>query len=51
MPVFLNCGYIESEHPNEGPQDINFTNTRNNVFYIHLKIIDDEHHKIELWQH
>ena len=43
-PNFLNAGYIEFEleHPNEGSQDIDFTNTRNNAFYIHFKIVDVE---------
>ena len=43
-PNFLNCGYIEFEleHPNEGSQDIDFTNTRNNAFYIYFKIVDIE---------
>ncbi len=38
---FLNSGYIEFEleHPNGGSQDIDFTNSRNNSFYIHFKII------------
>ena len=31
---------FELEHPNEGSQDIDFTNTRNNAFYIHFKIVD-----------
>jgi hypothetical protein len=41
---FFNSGYIEFEleHPNEGSQDIEFTNSRNNAFYIHFKIIDVE---------
>ena len=39
---FFNAGYIEFEleHPNEGSQDIEFTNFKNNAFYIHFKIID-----------
>jgi hypothetical protein len=43
-PNFFNASYIEFEleHPNEGSQDIEFTNTRNNAFYIHFKIIDVE---------
>jgi hypothetical protein len=43
-PNFFNAGYIEFEleHPNEGSQDIDFTNTRNNAFYIHFKIVDIE---------
>ena len=43
-PNFLNSGYIEFEleHPNEGSQDIDFTNTRNNAFYIYFKIVDIE---------
>jgi len=41
---FFNSGYIEFEleHPNEGSQDIEFTNSRINAFYIHFKIIDVE---------
>jgi uncharacterized protein involved in high-affinity Fe2+ transport len=41
---FFNSGYIEFEleHPNEGSQDIEFTNAKNNAFYIHFKIIDVE---------
>jgi hypothetical protein len=41
---FFNSGYIEFEleHPNEGSQDIDFTNAKNNAFYIHFKIIDIE---------
>lgn len=41
---FLNSSYIEFEleHPNEGSQDIDFTNAKNNAFYIHFKIIDIE---------
>ena len=41
---FFNSGYIEFEleHPNEGSQDIDFTNAKNNAFYIHFKIIDVE---------
>ena len=41
---FFNSGYIEFEleHPNEGSQDIEFTNSKNNAFYIHFKIIDVE---------
>ena len=30
------------EHPNEGSQDIDFTNARNNAFYICFKIVDVE---------
>ena len=43
-PNFLNAGYIEFEleYPNEGSADIDFTNARNNPFYIHFKIIDVE---------
>ena len=43
-PNFFNSGYIqfELEHPNEGSQDIEFTNKRNNAFYIYLKIVDIE---------
>jgi hypothetical protein len=41
---FFNSGYIEFEleHPNEGSQDIDFTNSKNNAFYIQFKIIDVE---------
>jgi len=41
---FLNSGYIEFEleHPNEGSQDVDFTNAKNNSFYIHFKIVDIE---------
>ena len=41
---FFNSGYIEFEleHPNEGSQDIDFTNAKNNAFYIHFKIVDIE---------
>jgi hypothetical protein len=43
-PNFFNAGYIEFEleYPNEGSADIDFTNARNNPFYIHFKIIDVE---------
>ena len=43
-PNFLNSGFIEFEleHPNEGSQDIDFTNAKNNAFYIHFKIVDIE---------
>ena len=43
-PNFFNAGYIEFEleHPDEGSQDIDVTNTRNNVFYIYFKIVDIE---------
>ena len=43
-PNFLNSGYIEFEleHPNEGSQDIDFTNSKNNAFYVHFKIVDIE---------
>ena len=43
-PNFLQSGYIEFEleHPNEGSQDIEFSNAKNNAFYIHFKIIDME---------
>ena len=43
-PNFFNSGYIEFEleHPNEGSQDIDFTNARNNAFYICFKIVDVE---------
>jgi hypothetical protein len=33
---------FELEYPNEGSADIDFTNARNNPFYIHFKIIDVE---------
>jgi hypothetical protein len=41
---FISNGYIEFEleHPNEGSQDIDFTNAKNNAFYIHFKIVDIE---------
>jgi hypothetical protein len=43
-PNFLNAGYIEFEleYPNEGSADMDFTNAKNNTFYIHFKIIDVE---------
>ena len=41
---FLSNGYIEFEieHPNEGSNDIDFTQSRNNAFYIYFKIVDVE---------
>ena len=41
-PNFFNSGFIEFEleHPNEGSQDVDFTNAKNNAFYIHFKIVD-----------
>ncbi len=45
----MNAGYIEFqlEHPNEGSQDIEFTNSRNSAFYIHFKMIDVEDEEIQ----
>ena len=41
---FLSNGYIEFEieHPNEGSNDVDFTQSRNNAFYIYFKIVDIE---------
>jgi hypothetical protein len=49
MPVTASYIEFELEHPNEGSQDIEFTNTSNNAFYIHLKLLmlRMKKHKIE----